>query len=217
MDAPSSIPGVANRRAGKVGWASPVSFQPRSGIDRAVLDSSLLRRTLRTGTDLLAGALHAQALTLTELGKLAESLADLLGGREHAQGRPPTVATPASAAASSFREDGELSGDAMPAWPIGQEPADRASLRDRDVAGTTSAARAGPSGGGPASSAPASRLRGGPAADHEPATSGTAPPSGTAVQAGPSPAAPAHVDEEAILVAESADQGAEEGPGASIH
>ncbi len=26
-----------------------------------------------------------------------------------------------------------------------------------------------------------------------------------------------HVDEEAILVAESADQGAEEGPGASIH
>lgn len=184
-----------------------------------LLDSPLLRRTLRTGANLLSGALHVQALTLTELGELAESLADLLGGRERAQGRSQPVATSASAAEPSFREDGEGPGSATPAWPTptGLEPADRASVQGRDVAGTTSATRVEPSGGDSISSAPVSRSPPRPATDREPTRSSATPPSGTAAQAGPTPAAPAHVDEEAILVAESADQGAEEGPGASIH
>jgi hypothetical protein len=155
----------------------------------------VLNRPARASTWLLGEVLRAEARALTEVGKLAQALGsiidDTLGGE-----REPAMPQ-REAGTRDVGDDTRAPGDAWLEPIPGSSRADRPPRRE---------------GGGPVvTSAPPASLAASPPSER-PTTAASSP-----LSAEPSFEGGGHVDEQAVLVSESADPGAQDGAGASVH
>ncbi|HLH14801.1 MAG TPA: hypothetical protein VKV16_08420 [Solirubrobacteraceae bacterium] len=180
--------------------------------------TGLLKKPMRTTTSVIVEVLRIEAAALSELGRLAESLGELI--RETLDSEPtPTVPDPlaSSAPAQSPRRPSATPDEharatiVSPDVPAPDVPASAPSAPSSD------ARRKAP---GRRSNAPLRPVETPAASLGEPSPPSTAPAAPPEPpQSAPPPAAArgGHVDEEAVLVSESADEGAQDGAGASIH
>jgi hypothetical protein len=156
----------------------------------------LLHRPARASTWLLGELLRAEAVALSEVGRLTQGLGSILeealtGGRERA-------APDDDARRPDVREGAHASGDTRP------EPIPMPSRVER----VPRTPRVAP----PAVPTPPASVVTSPAAPEQPAIAASEEAS-----AEPPGGRGGHVDEQAVLVAESADPGAQDGAGASVH
>jgi hypothetical protein len=168
--------------------------------------SGLIGKPLRASAMIVGGVLRAEAAALSEIGKLAESVGELI--RRRLEDQPddaipgPLVSAPPSPSEAE-RTSGAASTEQAPpsshrTRPTSTRAVSHSPSQSTDVASPQL----------PPRDAPPTVTATPPRAPERP----PAPP-----KQAPAPAlTDAHVDEEAVLVAESADRGAEDGAGAAV-